>query len=248
LGRTMQEPVQYKDNGVLLGSSYCSGYVDSSGQWSSGFYCPYSGDTSQVFCCGTHRHKYCCTKEEDIIQEEEEGFSLLVGVMAGTLMALLMLIITSCIYCSWCPGYRGKGSREPRSSWNRLPHMSSMQSGVSNIYSQGSDPTHYNPPDNMVQVQIQDNQEMLKHSNQEMSSTLLVTPSQDYVTGVCTEYGFTQPDHPPPYHILPRGSYLIIPQDTPDLLSGSLSQPEPGLHALVKAEREEEELFNSTKF
>ena len=42
-------------------------------------------------------------------------FSLLVGVMAGTLMALLMLIITSCIYCSWCPGYRGKGSREPRS-------------------------------------------------------------------------------------------------------------------------------------
>jgi hypothetical protein len=25
-------------------------------------------------------------------------------------------------------------------------------------------------------------------------------------------------EHPPPYHILPRGSYLIIPQVTPDLL------------------------------
>ena len=87
--------------------------------------------------------------------------------------------------------------------------MSSMQSGVSNIYSQAS-----NPPDNMVQVQL-DNQEMLKHTSQEMTGTMLLTPSQDYV---CTEYGFSQPDHPPPYHILPRGSYLIIPQDTPDLL------------------------------
>merc|ERR1719228_2256305 len=132
--------------------------------------------------------------------------------MAGTLMALLMLIITSCIYCSWCPGYRGKGSRETRSSWNRLPHMSSMQSGVSNIYSQASDPANYLPPDNMVQVQL-DNQEMVKHTSQEMSSTVVLSPSQDY--GVCTEYGFVQPEHPPPYHILPRGSYLIIPQDTP---------------------------------
>ena len=27
-----------------------------------------------------------------------------------------------------------------------------------------------------------------------------------------------QEEHPPPYHILPRGSYLSIPQDTPDLI------------------------------
>merc|ERR1719481_1489252 len=152
----MQDSVQYTDNRVLLGSSYCSGYVDSGGQWSSGFYCPYSGDNYQVFCCGTHQHKYCCTKEEDIIQEEEEGLSLLVAVIAGTVMALLMLIITACIYCSWCPGYRGK-DRDNRSSWNRLPHMSSMQSGVSNVYSQASETASYVLPDNMVQVQM-DNQ------------------------------------------------------------------------------------------
>ena len=39
-------------------------------------------------------------------------------------------------------------------SWNRLPHMSSMQSGVSNIYSQASDPTHYNSPDNMESPEV----------------------------------------------------------------------------------------------
>ena len=55
--------------------------------------------------------------------------------------------------------------------------MSSIQSGVSNTYSQASEATSYTPPDNMVQVQM-DNQE--KHTNKEMSSTLLLGPTQDY--------------------------------------------------------------------
>ena len=25
---------------VILGSSYCSGFVDTTGRWNSGFYCP----------------------------------------------------------------------------------------------------------------------------------------------------------------------------------------------------------------
>ena len=58
---------------VILGSSYCSGYVDLHGAWSPGFYCPYNDDSVDVFCCGSVRHKYCCTKEEDMVQEEEEG-------------------------------------------------------------------------------------------------------------------------------------------------------------------------------
>ena len=58
---------------VILGSSYCSGYVDQAGAWSPGFYCPYSDTGVGVFCCGSVRHKYCCTKEEDMVQEEEEG-------------------------------------------------------------------------------------------------------------------------------------------------------------------------------
>ena len=57
--------------------------------------------------------------------------------------------------------------------------MSSIQSGVSNTYSQASEATSYTPPDNMVQVQM-DNQEMVKHTNKEMSSTLLLGPTQDY--------------------------------------------------------------------
>ena len=56
-------------------------------------------------------------------------------------------------------------------SWNRLPHMSmsSMQSGVSNIYSQ-SEAASYLPSlplDNLAQVQG-DNQVMEKHTNQVM--------------------------------------------------------------------------------
>ena len=47
---------------VILGSSYCSGFVDSSGRWNQGFYCPETEELSSVFCCGDMSDKYCCTK------------------------------------------------------------------------------------------------------------------------------------------------------------------------------------------
>ena len=52
---------------VILGSSYCSGFVDSSGRWNSGFYCPETEELISVFCCGSSTDKYCCTKVTQII-------------------------------------------------------------------------------------------------------------------------------------------------------------------------------------
>jgi hypothetical protein len=62
---------------------------------------------------------------------------------------------------------------------------------------------------------------------------------------------------PPPYHILPRASYLLIPQDTPDLLSESRIQADTVLHSLSQSlgrvdgqprDEEEESLYQATKF
>ena len=47
---------------VILGSSYCSGFVDSNGRWNQGFYCPETEEISDVFCCGSQTDKFCCTK------------------------------------------------------------------------------------------------------------------------------------------------------------------------------------------
>ena len=71
-------------------------------------------------------------------------------------------------------------------SWNRLLHMSSMQSGVSNIYSQTSEATttsylHHKPPEDLPEVQM-DNQEMVKHTDKDMvmHTTLEVVKHTDW--------------------------------------------------------------------
>ena len=56
----------------VLGSEYCSGYVDALGKWNNGFYCPASDESQDVFCCGNEYHKYCCTKKDQVIQSEVE--------------------------------------------------------------------------------------------------------------------------------------------------------------------------------
>lgn len=55
---------------AVLGSEYCSGYTDALGKWNTGFYCPNSDESNDVFCCGTEIHKYCCTKKDKVIQSE----------------------------------------------------------------------------------------------------------------------------------------------------------------------------------
>ena len=56
---------------AVLGSEYCSGYMDALGKWNTGFYCPNSDESSDVFCCGTEIHKYCCTKGNVRIKYEQ---------------------------------------------------------------------------------------------------------------------------------------------------------------------------------
>jgi len=64
-------------------------------------------------------------------------------------------------------------------------------------------------------------------------------------------------EQPPAYHILPRASYLVLPQDTPDLLTGTMMQEDIQEAArqsakvdIIDMERtaEEEDIYQSTKF
>lgn len=97
---------------AILGSEYCSGYIDSVGKWNTGFYCPGSGSGSgeeagDVFCCGTEHHKYCCTSRElgaardGVEVQEVEGVTVMIGVMVGAATAILLLIIVLCVCCPW---------------------------------------------------------------------------------------------------------------------------------------------------
>ena len=42
-------------------------------------------------------------------------FSIVIIIVVGVFMAMLMMIIASCIFCSWCPAYRGKENNKHRS-------------------------------------------------------------------------------------------------------------------------------------
>ena len=98
--------------------------------------------------------------------------SMVIGLLVGAFMALLMVMMASYIFCSWCPAYMGKENSKPRSecsknhysvkynlcsgSWNRLPHANSTQSEVNNIYSQGFNAsTSISPADTSSSFQTQ---------------------------------------------------------------------------------------------
>ena len=91
---------------AILGSEYCSGYIDPSGGWHSGFYCPVSDDNINIFCCGGRDNKYCCTNKDQVVQQEVEGLTVLLGCMLGVLTACLMVTMAGCLICPWCPAYR----------------------------------------------------------------------------------------------------------------------------------------------
>ena len=57
----------------MLGSEYCAGYLDSLGEWSTGFYCPSIAASLDVFCCGSLHTKYCCDSKDQVFREEVEG-------------------------------------------------------------------------------------------------------------------------------------------------------------------------------
>jgi hypothetical protein len=54
---------------AALGSEFCSGYMDTTGKWNNGFYCP-GESTEEQFCCGTSTFKYCCPQREHVVTED----------------------------------------------------------------------------------------------------------------------------------------------------------------------------------
>ena len=88
------------------------------GKWNTGFYCPSSGENRNVFCCGSDTSKYCCTRKDEIIQEEVEGLTMLIGFLVGAFAALLLLTIISCICCPWCLNYKKKDMEKSRGNRN----------------------------------------------------------------------------------------------------------------------------------
>ena len=40
-----------------------------------------------MFCCGSDTHKYCCTEQDQIIKEEMEGLTIVIGFLVGELFS-----------------------------------------------------------------------------------------------------------------------------------------------------------------
>jgi len=103
---------------AILGSEYCSGYIDNVGKWNTGFYCPSSssGERGDVFCCGTEHHKYCCTtgghETPGVQVEQVENVTVMIGVMVGAATAFLLLVIVLCVCCPWCTYYKKRKDTE----------------------------------------------------------------------------------------------------------------------------------------
>jgi len=131
----------------ILGSEYCSGYIDSVGKWNTGFYCPsssdFNGDGGDVFCCGTEHHKYCCTSTpQDTVQVEQvESVTVLIGVMVGAATSLLLIIIMMCVCCPWCSYYRKKKQMDSNKA---LPNNNVLNIHVIEEYAKFSQ-NHHNP-------------------------------------------------------------------------------------------------------
>ena len=39
-------------------------------------------------------------------------------MLVGVFMVLLMVMMASCIFCSWCPAYMGKENSKPKSEYS----------------------------------------------------------------------------------------------------------------------------------
>jgi len=253
---SMRFPADVGD-GAILGSEYCSGYIDLVGQWNTGFYCPNSGENSNVFCCGTQTHKYCCTKKDQMVQEDMEGITVLVGFLVGASSAIILLTIISCICCPRCPNYRRKvveksegstfyqGSHVINTATNHTNHRLSYLGGE--IYRQGSNtlPHSHTLP------------HTLSHHQSFRAGARAGDGGRKYGT-----LGRETRNNPPTYHLLPRSSYLLIPQDTPDLICDTRIHADTVLNplsqSLVKVnimdmvdkqkKEEDDDIYQSTKF
>jgi len=250
------------EGGAILGSEYCSGYIDVVGQWNTGFYCPTSGENTNVFCCGTETHKYCCTKKDQMVKEEMEGVTVIIGFLVGASSAIILLTIISCICCPWCPNYRRKHvEKNEGSTYRQASHV--INTGSSGGANHSTTPMLSYLGGEFYRQGLPHNH-TLPHSH-----TLPHTLAHQHSFRGCDgerKYGTLgrEPRNLPTYHLLPRSSYILIPQDTPDLLSETRMQSNSGVHPLTQSmmkvnmvERgdkqhqdgeEDNDIYQSTKF
>jgi len=267
----LQFPVSPRD-GAVLGSEYCSGYIDVLGKWNTGFYCPTSDESGDVFCCGSPSHKYCCTRRDQVLQQEMEGLTVAIGVTVGAATALLLLAIVCCVCCPWCPLNRRK--QEVGKVGGQLGPVYRLQAGQpihsggthtcslsGGLASQG-DPESPQLQPAQHRLGQMSHSHTLPHSLSHQQSFRQQMQEEEQAGVQQRQYGTLgrapTKEQPPPYHILPRASYLLIPQDTPDLLSESRIQADTVLHSLSQSlarvdregeeDDEEESLYQATKF
>jgi len=272
----LQLPLNQEYNAVL-GSEYCTGYVDTLGKWNTGFYCTNNDDLGDVFCCGSSFHKYCCTKRDQVLQTEVENLTVYVGILVGAATALLLITMVSCFCCSCCPLFKKHNptNSKYRGPMYRLHNQSSSASGMTSMYngsngaSRSISPT--SAPHGRATMEESDHSQLI-HQGMSHSHTLPhnLSSQQSYRQAFREEseessgrqygtLGRLPREQPPSYHILPRASYLVLPQKPPDLLNGSRMQQDAAIHSIsrnVKMEefkdntkdQEEEDLYYSTKF
>lgn len=95
----------------MLGVEYCTGYVDETGTWRKGFYCPKKSDGSgslerpkDIFCCGTQTSKYCCERKEGFATSQS-GFYVRL-VLATAPSSFWSLVLTKgCIFFPLSPPF-----------------------------------------------------------------------------------------------------------------------------------------------
>jgi len=251
----------YPDNRAILGSEYCSGYIDSSGKWNTGFYCPSSDDNINIFCCGTPDNKYCCTKKDQVVQEEVEGITLLLGCMLGVLTACLMVTMAGCLVCPWCPVYRRRRVIKSKSAtWNRLSHTDSAgqcSNGDMTTSSTGTQSLYHCSMATPLKSVSRDtvlHSPTLPHSLSDHIGLVTDDPDFNIETIPSTMSVFA----PIPsgelhfrnlHYTLPRGAYIVIPHQqspAPDIIS-----LDPGLERHKSCSEDnctEDSLLFSTKF
>ncbi|XP_037086482.1 uncharacterized protein LOC119107194 [Pollicipes pollicipes] len=120
---------------VLNRDPFCSGYIDSFGTWNNGFACP-KLEEEPMFCCGTSTYRYCCTDggETDPVAVNP-SVPLVLGVVFGTLITVVLVVIALCLLWRSCRAYkkqRGAGGPAYRMC------SSSTSGGVANMYSYSS--------------------------------------------------------------------------------------------------------------
>jgi len=275
---------------AVLGSEYCSGYMDALGKWNTGFYCPSSDETIDVFCCGSSFHKYCCTNRDQVLQTEVENLTVCVGILVGATTALLLIMMVSCFCCSCCPLYKKHNPTTSkyrhRGSLYRLHNQRSTTSGLTNMYSSnGASGNMYSsngasrslsplsPPHGrngrgtreesdhlqLINHPIHHSHTLPHNLSHHQSFQQTREESEDSSGRRYGTLGHLPKEQPPSYHILPRASYLVLPQEPPDLLNGSRMHQEVGIHSIsgnvqmgeftdTTTDQEEEDLYYSTKF